>query len=281
MCSSDLLIEKYEKLDSKSMTILQASAVIGQRFSRSLLEKVSGLDEGHLEKRIPMLEQQGFLSEIVENIKIDLMIGSPRLGELIYDRIPVKTRQKLHEEVGKEIENSPASEHKIAQLAHHYFQSGNRKKAMQYLIAIGDMSEKQYAYQAAIKHYEKALELAQHKSLQDQLVHLYQKLGHIHSLSGQHDLSLEYYQRGLQLTSADSSSQDLFHRGMGIACYNKGEFGESKKHFEILLDHLRNKKQSVAEELPLMACVHIATGEHEEAEKLLKEALELIGRSHV
>ena len=267
------LIEKYDKLDSKSMRLLQAAAVIGRRFTRFLLQTVSGLRERDIVSHLPLLIQEGFLSEITEGMEVELMIGSVNLAEQIYDKIPVKTRQKLHEQVARELEIVPASEQQVSELAHHYFYGNQKRKALQYMVAAGDAWEKQYAYSNAIECYEKALQMAQQKDLKQQIINLQKKLGTIYCLSGQHDTALDYYYNGLLLAQANQVAEEDFHKGIGITCFNKGRFSESKKHFQILLDSLRQKQKDIAEELTLMASVNIAISDYEEASRLLQEAL--------
>ena len=267
------LIEKYDKLDSKSVRLLQSAAVIGQRFSKFLLHAVSGVKERDIGIHLPLLIQEGFLTEIVEGMDVELMIGSPNLAEQIYNKIPVKTKQRLHERVARELEIAPPSEQQVSELAHHYFYANQKRKALQYMDAAGDFWEKQYAYSNAIECYEKALQMAQQKDMKEQIITLQKKLGTIYSLSGQHDTALDYYYNGLLLAQSNQVAEEDFHKGIGITCFHKGKFVESKKHFQILLDGLRQKQKDIAEELTLMASVDIAIGDYEEASRLLQEAL--------
>ncbi|NUM35261.1 MAG: SpoIIE family protein phosphatase [Candidatus Brocadiae bacterium] len=270
----DSLIKKYDELDNKSRQILQMAALLERRFSRYFLEELGDLKAEEWKNRLPHLVEQGFLSEITDNLDGDLIIGSLKLAELIQEKISVKTKQKLHEEIAHCLEKLPLYDGKIQELAHHYSAANQKRKALEYLISAGDICEKDYAYDAAIKFYEKALSFAEYKTWTDQIFTLLEKIGNIYLLSARYDLSMEYYSKGLSLSQKNNTKSDPFHKGLGLCCFHKGDFVQSKKHWEILLQSLESQNKNMAEELNLMASLYIATGEYTEAEKLLEKALD-------
>lgn len=270
----DALLQKYEKLEKTSAYILQIAAVIGHRFPRFLLEKIAELGEWEMAQHLPPLTEQGFISEIKEGIQSYILIGSPRLAELIYENIPVKTRCKLHEDIANVLENCLPREEYIDDIARHYLQARKTQKALHYLLPAGEIAERNYAYSKAIECYQNALDLAHQKGASHVAQEvLLQKLGNIHLRLRDYAKALEYYQRGLDLVKQKHGEEESFHKGIGTVYFHKGQYTEALQHFEILLQHLRTNKKNTAEELTLVAAVHIAQGSYEEAGNLLKEAL--------
>lgn len=275
----DGLMEKYEKLDRKSASILEAAAIIGGVFHREILTPVCRLDAQEVDNCLPPLIEQGFLSEIPKKTEVCISIGSPRLAELLYEKIPHKPRQKLHEEIAKFLEGLPAREENIENLARHYFQTRHIDKALYYLGMAGETCEKNYAYGSAVEYYKNALDLAREKQPQGaKVTDLLKKLGNIHSRIGQYELALTYYQDGIKAAGDKKEEKDDFHKGIGIVHLQRSKFGEALKHFKILLESMRPKHQNISEELALTASVHLAMGSYEDAENLLKEALNLARR---
>lgn len=270
----DSLIEKYEQLDIESALILQLAAVVGHRFPRFILEKICNLSDATLMELLAPLQEQGFISETQEGIQTYTAIASPHLADIIYDKMLPKTRCKLHEEVAKVLESLPSAEDHIEDLARHYYQARHYRKAIYYLVSAGNIAERHYNYTNATQYYQQALEICtQREAGEAQLTEILNKLGHIHSRAGQHDMALKYYQRGLECAQQTQQDQDELHKGLGTAYFNKGQFTDALRHFQILLDSLRAKNKSIAQELTLAASVHIAMGSYDEADKLLREAL--------
>ncbi|HRU52138.1 MAG TPA: SpoIIE family protein phosphatase [Planctomycetota bacterium] len=266
----EVLLKKYEELDNNDQKILQIATVFRRKFDISLLEKIYESPDDNLQTRIQNLISSRFLM----GRETKIQIVSPQLAELIYEKITPKNQQKFHAKIAHQLEQILTYEHKVEELAHHYLHANQKHKAMQYLIAAGEQFEAEYAYESCIKFYKKALEISKEKKLSENTLLMYEKLGHIYYLSGQHDIALEYYLEGLQKAKEQNKSEEEFNKGLGLCYYNKGNFNESKKYFQILLDSLRKQKCNMVKELNLAADIHIAIGEHEEAEKLLREAVE-------
>ncbi len=270
----DSLIKKYEELDNQSKRIVQIATVINHHFPRLLLEKICKISDNDLDQLLRPLITQSFLTQISDSMQIEFIIGSARLAQLLYEKMMPKTRESLHEEIAKQLEQLPNNKIRAEELAHHYFEANQRRKSVPYWIIAGDIYEKQYTYSSAIEMYEKALKIAQQKSMKEEILQLLEKLGYIYTLTGEYNEALSYYKKGLDI-AVDEQSQNPFHKGIGIVCFKKGEFEQSKEHFEILLERLRREQKNLASELHLMASLHIAQQSYEEAQRLLKESLAL------
>lgn len=270
----DTLLKKYEDINQGSKRIIQIASAIGHRFPRLLLEKICKMPDSDLDALLRGLLEQGFLAQIADNLQIEFIIGSPRLAQLIYQRMLPKNKEQLHEEIAKQLEGLAGAENRAEELAHHYFQANLKRKSVPYWITAGDHHERQYAYISAIQSYEKALAITQQKGMLKELLEILEKLGNVCCTMGQYDKALQHYQQGLILAHSPKQKTP-FYKGMGIAFFKKGEFEKSKEHFETLLKILRQEKQNIGTELTWMASLHIALGQYDDAQTLLKQAIKI------
>ncbi len=270
------LVEKYQNLDETLILITQMAVVVGQHFQLKFLEKLSGITLDTLKHLLPKLLSQGFLAEVRENGEAGFIIGSPRLGELIYEKIPPSFREELHLKVAGLLEIEATKRRPYSEeLAYHYRNAQVSEKAIAFSIEAGELCEKQFFYSTAIKHYKNALELVEESSGQQKKLDLFGKLGQIYFQIGNYDTALSYCKEGLALAQAEKSEESIFLKGLGLNYLKKGQLQESLENFEILTSTLRGQSQEMAEELTMMASVYIAMGEYTQAESILKEVLDL------
>ena len=267
------LIEKYENMNSESALILNIASIIMRPFPISILPAISQIeDKIVLSQIVAYLTSESFLVKTREEEEY-IHIGSSKLAELLYEKIPHKTRQLLHEEIAKAFEKLSNAEDYIQDIAHHYRHTNNRRKTLYYLILAGDSYQKQYNYSQSVNYYKNALNIArQKKSSGTQILELHQKLGQAHVYMAEYSTALKYYERGIELAEGKASPEN-FYKGIGELYYEKGEFGKALRYFRILLTNLRKKDKDISEELSWTAAIHIEIGDYEEADILLKEAL--------
>lgn len=270
----DTLLKKYEEITTTSKRIVQIAAIINRRFPRLLLEKICKMPDNDLDRIVSSLIEQGFLAQIADNLQIEFIIGSPRLAELIYQRMLPKIKESLHEEIAKQLEQLTGADNRAEELAYHYTQANLRRKSVPYWIAAGDQHEQQYVYPAAIQAYKKALDICQQKNMQRELLEILEKLGTACCTMGQYDVALQHYQQGLILAGSPSAKTP-FYKGLGIAFFKKGDFEKSKEYFETLLNILQQEHKNIGTELTWMASLHIALGQYDDAQSLLKQAIKI------
>ena len=148
--------------DARGLVAL--ASVIGREFSFELLLAASGLD------RDTLLTMLGRLAALRFVDPAGFALGPYRfvhalVRETIYQDLPVEQRWRLHCRVGQAIEalDSCDLDRYLDQLAHHFSEAavlGELDRAIEYSQRAGQRATRQFGYDEAIGHYQRALELA-------------------------------------------------------------------------------------------------------------------------
>ena len=144
--------------------VAQIGAVLGRAFSYALLQSVAGVgDPG--ERGYKSLD--GALEKLVE---ADLLYveGSPPsalyrfkhalIQDAAYDSLLKNRRQALHRRAAEALVKNPEPQPEL--VAHHFTQSGQSEPAIEWWGKAGDAALRRSAFQEAIAHLGKAIELA-------------------------------------------------------------------------------------------------------------------------
>jgi tetratricopeptide (TPR) repeat protein len=147
-------------LSTDAQVLLVVAAVIGQEFESGLLERVSNLAaEGLLD----LLAEAAAAGITVSLDGSRYRFTHPLIREALYSESTAAERIALHRQIGdalEEIYASDLSPH-LAQLAHHYRQSRDIDKAIDYSIRAGDAANAVFAYEDAILHWTAAEQLTE------------------------------------------------------------------------------------------------------------------------
>jgi hypothetical protein len=84
--------------------------------------------------------------------------------EVAYNSVLMERRRFLHERTGEAIEalfKSRIDDH-LAELAHHYSRSANKRKAIEYMFRAGVQAAARFAFPESIARFSGALEMLQH-----------------------------------------------------------------------------------------------------------------------
>jgi tetratricopeptide (TPR) repeat protein len=143
-------------LSEQTRSILEVAAVIGNEFEATRLQWVS---EG-----LPEASQASLDEAVVGGIIVRQGFGSYHFShalirEVLYDGLDTATKARFHRVIGEAIEEFHRADLQshVAELAHHFRQSGIADKATDYSIRAADAAEAAFAYEAAVAHLEDAL----------------------------------------------------------------------------------------------------------------------------
>ena len=125
--------------------------------------------------------------------------------EVTYESLPFATRAILHEQLAYFIERAMRQnlDQYVDLLAYHYERSDNQAKQREYLRKAGEIAQRNYANEAAIRYYQKLLPLL----TDDNQILVTLKLGQVLELLGRWDEAQKQYQLALQV--ADRLHDDL------------------------------------------------------------------------
>jgi DNA-binding SARP family transcriptional activator len=159
----ELLRRRLDRLGPESHRLLQVAAVIGREFDVATLEAIVDLSADGVLDALEQLERAGLLIEMLKPPG-RYRFAHNLVREAIYEELSPTRRARLHQDVGKALEfvYGERRDLPLAELAHHFSMAaplGETARAISYARQAADQAVAQVAYDAAIAHYRRALEL--------------------------------------------------------------------------------------------------------------------------
>jgi tetratricopeptide (TPR) repeat protein len=155
----DVLLGRLEALDSETLHVLQAAAVLGENFSRTVLSRI--VPAPTLLSRLTELVERGWL--------LAPQAGNPSLyrfkhtltRETIYATLLASKRQVLHQRAGEALESlyPEVEEENLELLAYHFGNTGLREKALHYQARAAEKSAGRFALAESLAYFQRAREL--------------------------------------------------------------------------------------------------------------------------
>jgi class 3 adenylate cyclase/predicted ATPase len=158
-----ILAARIDRLPATVKRLLQTAAVIGNEVPLPLLQAISDLAEGDLQRGLPHLQAAEFLYETSLFPERIYTFKHALTQNVAYQSLLVKTRSLVHERIARVLEEqfSETVEAQPELLAYHYTEAGCLKQAAEYWHRAGKRASARSAYVDAIAHFRKGLELLQ------------------------------------------------------------------------------------------------------------------------
>ncbi len=160
-----VLAARMDRLPAREKTLLQTLAVIGKAFPWSLIRHVCGsqaaLPDDNLRRLLSRLEASEFIYERPAFPELEYTFKHALTQEVAQNSMLSEPRSVLHERTAQAIEALYPGRLKdyCGELAHHYRESGNIPKALEYLHWAAQQALQRSASLEAIRHLGTALEL--------------------------------------------------------------------------------------------------------------------------
>jgi len=150
-----LFLSRFDRLPPAQQDFLRRAAVFGDRIPVDLFDELlSGVAArtGGLEE---LLSGQEFLERDDE----DLAFRRSLEREVVYQSIDFASRRELHGSIGTVLERRLAENDPTRNLvlSHHFFHSGDRRRAVPYLSLAGERARRAFSNTIASEHYERLL----------------------------------------------------------------------------------------------------------------------------
>jgi class 3 adenylate cyclase/predicted ATPase len=142
--------------------VAQIGSVIGRGFSYKLLKAVAGVDDAPLETALEKLSDADIV--LVEGVlpESEYRFKHALIQDAAYENLLKRRRQALHRRIAETLRDrfpdSASAEPEI--LAHHFTQAGLTDAAIEWWGKAGDQALRRSAFQEAIAHLGKAIEMA-------------------------------------------------------------------------------------------------------------------------
>jgi predicted ATPase len=151
------LAARLDRLGSARETA-QIGAVLGRGFSYELLQSVAGLEEGALQSALERLVEAEILFVEGDGAQATYRFKHALIQDAAYDSLLKSRRQALHARAGEILRDSASSE--LETIAHHFTEAGLNDLAIQWWGKAGDQALRRSAFQEAIAHLGKAIDMA-------------------------------------------------------------------------------------------------------------------------
>ncbi len=156
-----IIMARLDRLGEDGKRAVQLASVIGRQFLVRLLERIAGLS-GRLEGLLAELKALEIIYEHALFPEPAYIFKHAVIQDVAYNSLLVQRRKELHKAVGYAIEELYAdrlAEHH-EELAHHFAQGEEWRKAMEYSLVAGDRAAQKFANAEAAKHYTRTLQAA-------------------------------------------------------------------------------------------------------------------------
>jgi tetratricopeptide (TPR) repeat protein len=152
----DIILRRVGALKPNQRKIIDLASVMGSKFDPELLGAVSGQNS---------LEVLETLGAIAQSSSLVVCEGSVyrfdhvKSRDALYEEISPPLRKVYHSRVAERLEAGCKGEKlPVGDLAYHYAQAGNRKKAVKYALAAGEEALALFCGAEAIKHFRYVLD---------------------------------------------------------------------------------------------------------------------------
>jgi len=228
----ELILKRIQGISPATRQTLSVSSALRGNFSFDSLLPLTGLEEYELLDRL----DEGIRLQLIEEIpsdgdRISYQFVHDKIREAIYNQIPEAEKKKIHLRIGEHLEAISGEEEgqAVFDLAHHFLQSGDRSRALAYLIRAGDRAQLQNAHREAVHHYEEALGMVERG--EKRFVYLHEQLGDLYNILGEYDRALTSYGM-IQSQQETELAQAAWNRKVGTVFHKKGGTANAIQHLE-------------------------------------------------
>jgi predicted ATPase len=266
-----VIARRLERLERKSREVLEYASVIGETFSSKILVKALKIPRLKLLARLRDLEQK---YRLIHPDNGNYRFDHGKIKEVVYSNIPIELRIEYHSIIAKTIEklNKDNLETVIEDLAFHYYQCKNKKKAYYYLLEAAKKAQKNYSIKEAIRFYNEALELEEVSSKKRDIL---DSIGEVYDTIGDYENSLTSFNEAIALTKDPRILADIEAK-IGLIYLKKGDYDNSLRYGTEALMLVKNENsKEEASALETIGYTYHRIGEFEKALKHHKKSLEI------
>ena len=191
----DAVRQRTEQLSPQAAEILSLASVAGRRFDFPLLQALTQYEESELLRGIKELVVAQL---VVEESADHFAFRHALTRQSIYAGFLVRERIGLHRRIAETIERMYSGEldAHLTDLAYHFDQAGNWKKALDYSRRAGERAQILYTPRAAVEHFTRALNAEQQLHIPHS-IELFRARGKAYEILGDFDAALDDYTKAL------------------------------------------------------------------------------------
>ncbi|HUU87817.1 MAG TPA: alpha/beta fold hydrolase, partial [Candidatus Glassbacteria bacterium] len=228
----DIISSRIHILREEEREILDCASVVGEEFSSTLIENVTGLKRLQVLKKLNNVERK---YQLIRSFDGKYRFDHSKIREVLYQEIAPELRKEYHLLIGEHLEKFKENlGEAVNRLAHHYYLSGNADKSVPYLLEAGERSTREWAIFETIRYFLQALDaMKDDEKWNKERTETFEALGALYGLAAEHELANEFYQKGI-ISTVDETHKNRMQRkirrkkivekdGVKLAYYVYGE----------------------------------------------------------
>ena len=233
----DVLKRRLRKLDEECFNVLTLASFIGNEFTLEALEKIMGIEEKRLIEIAKKMLGKGILKCANEYERDRYSFVSVLYRDILYEEVSPLKRKKTHGIVGSALEKLFAKkvEPHFGELASHYLESGDKEKALPYLMKAGEEAEGVYANTEAAWYYESALKLEEKEDNIRENARVLEALGRAKHNNGDHEACQESWKEAALLWEQLGEKENvakLYRKISHELCKDKNDIKKAGEYLE-------------------------------------------------
>jgi len=241
-----ILQGRLDRLPEMERRVLQVASVTGQSFTIRVVEGVYpyGDLDGPLVDCLRLLSTQRFIAPA--DPPADYAFRHAMVQEVAYGSLPHTRRRALHRAIAHLIEEGGAGEmpERVEFIALHYYRGREWDKALVYLLQAGNKARREYANEAAITHFQRALRAAAEldRPCDEECLSAHEALGEVLAIVGHYDAALEHLREARAMVEAGPASPATnrrraeLYRETAEVLVSRGDYGPALEWLERGLD---------------------------------------------
>jgi len=161
-----VIMTRLDRLEETSRWTAQVASVIGRAFSVDLLRRIVPMSESQLRANLAQLREHEIIRDSERAPQLIYVFNHVLVQDVCYRSLLARTRRLYHRRiaeylVSEEIAGQEA-ESSYPFIAYHAFAGQDWSRAFRYQLLAGEHAQDLFANEAAIEHYRKALQSAEH-----------------------------------------------------------------------------------------------------------------------
>ncbi len=190
-----IIQRRLEPLSPAARQVMTLAAVIGRRFDFDLLQRLTRQDEADL---VQLIKELIAAQLVIEESADRFVFRHALTQRAVYTSLLTREQRTLHRQIAGMIEQVyQGNEVYLHDLAYHFYVGEVWVKAMNYAQSAGEHARKLYAPRLALEHYTRALLAAGHLGLTPPPA-LYRLCGQTCETLGDFEAALGHYEQALQ-----------------------------------------------------------------------------------
>ena len=234
--TKDFIGRRLKRLSSFTRELLGVAAVVGRKFSLSVLGSVMGTSLTRVAEAVEEASRFQIVSRWALLDEDGAYFSNEPIHEDVYSSVPEAERRVLHRQIAEILECRASDDESVYDIAFHYLRGDDDDRAREASLRAAWAAKKAYANREASQFFSEALVLLP-KGQEDLEFEITENLGDVCALSGQYDNASLCYQSCLEFVD-DSNYKARLEGKLGDIYFRRGDNKRAISHLTNALSWL-------------------------------------------